>query len=92
MRRVKKSLIAFFTLSLIFSPLTGASDYYASNSKTTYEHGEANYFEKWLGVMEVGSTSLETLKLYIGEGESIKNPFGETVYYIDNKNQKTLIV
>ncbi|MFN8578159.1 MAG: hypothetical protein U0354_15080 [Candidatus Sericytochromatia bacterium] len=53
---------------------------------------QANYFEKYLGVMEVGKTKKSLLELYIGEGYSIKQSTGEKVYYLDKKNNKTLII
>jgi hypothetical protein len=53
---------------------------------------QANYFEKYLGVMEVGKTKRSLLELYIGEGYPIKQSTGEKVYYLDKKNNKTLII
>lgn len=53
---------------------------------------QANYFEKYLGVMEVGKTKKSLLELYIGEGYPIKQSTGEKVYYLDKKNNKTLII
>jgi hypothetical protein len=46
---------------------------------------QANYFEKYLGVMEVGKTKRSLLELYIGEGYPIKQSTGEKVYYLDKK-------
>lgn len=53
---------------------------------------EAQYFEKWLGVIEVGTTKKKYLELYTGQGETIKKIGGEVSYYYDKKNYKTLIV
>lgn len=53
---------------------------------------QANYFEKYLGVMEVGKTKKELLELYIGEGYPVKQKVGDVVYYLDKKNNKTLII
>lgn len=53
---------------------------------------QADYPEKYLGVIEVGETTKKILELYIGEGFTIKLPYGEITYYLDPKNNKTLII
>lgn len=82
---IQRILVIFFLVFFI-------KNSYAKEPKYIYEHGEANYAEKYLGVIEVGATTLYTLELYIGEGYKIENETGKTVYYIDTKNNKTLIV
>jgi hypothetical protein len=53
---------------------------------------EAQYFEKYLGYIEVGTTTRKDLEEYIGEGVATKTQSGEKVYYIDTKNKRTLII
>lgn len=53
---------------------------------------QASYFEKYLGVMEVGKTKKELLELYTGEGYPVKKSTGEEIYYFDRKNNRTLII
>ena len=53
---------------------------------------QAQYFEKWLGVIEVGTTTRKYLELYTGEGNVVKRPIGDKVYYIDKVTSKTLII
>jgi hypothetical protein len=53
---------------------------------------QAKYFENRLGAIEVGVTDMKTLEWYIGEGEDVKNGNTERTYYVDTKNNKTLIV
>ncbi len=53
---------------------------------------QANYFEKYLGVMEVGKTKRQLLELYTGEGYVSKKSTGYEIYYFDKKNNRTLIV
>lgn len=53
---------------------------------------EAQYFEKYLGYIEVGTTTRKDLEDYIGDGISLKTNAGEKVYYIDTKNKRTLII
>ncbi|MFN8673283.1 MAG: hypothetical protein U0457_14525 [Candidatus Sericytochromatia bacterium] len=53
---------------------------------------EAQYFEKYLGYIEVGTTTKTELEEYIGEGIPTKTSSGEKVYYIDTKNKRTLII
>lgn len=53
---------------------------------------QANYFEKYLGVMEIGTTKKKLLELYTGPGYAIKQNTGEKVYYFDTKNNRTLII
>ncbi|MBC7473379.1 MAG: hypothetical protein H7263_03745 [Candidatus Sericytochromatia bacterium] len=92
-----KNAKRFFISSLIvigFSSQSLALDKKAivSPEDIIKKEQQAQYFEKWLGVIEVGKTTKKYLELYTGEGETIKKPEGEKSYYIDKKNNKTLIV
>lgn len=74
---------------LIFLLILSVNSYAEEKKpKYIYENAEAIYAEKYLGVIEVGATSINLLELYIGKGYEI----GNTIYYIDNINSRTLIV
>lgn len=77
-------------LVLFFIILT--SNVYAKEPKYVYENGEASYAEKYLGVIEVGTTTIDILEWYIGKGYKIENENEKIVYYVDVKNKKTLIL
>lgn len=82
---IQRILIIFFLLFFI-------KNSYSKEAKYIYEHGEANYAEKYLGAIEVGTTTIDTLEWYIGEGYKIEKEDEKIIYYVDTKNNKTLIV
>lgn len=79
-------------IAFLFSNNSFASAYPIQKEEFIKPDQQAKYFEKYLGWIEVGKTKKELLERYIGEGYSIKNTNGEKVYYIDKKNNRTLII
>jgi hypothetical protein len=91
------SKLKIFVVSMVFlSPLfldkAFASTKPIDPKEIISKDQQATFFEKYLGWIEVGKTSRELLELYIGEGYAEKTASGEKVYYIDNKNKRTLII
>jgi len=78
---------------LIASPIYSfGSDLPVNPAMVITPKQEADYFENRLGVIEVGITTKELLERYTGIGEEQPKKFGETVYYLDPVNKKTLII
>ncbi|MEK7434703.1 MAG: hypothetical protein AABZ74_16330 [Cyanobacteriota bacterium] len=90
----KKAFIV--TLFSAIMPLFSMSSYATTTPITPEEiitkDLEAQYFEKYLGYIEVGTTTRTELEEYIGDGIANKTVSGERVYYIDTKNKRTLII
>lgn len=95
-RKKDFNLIKVIFFLLVITPLfingSLASTYPISTEEIITPNQQAKYFEKYLGWIEVGKTKKELLERYIGEGYSIKNNSGEKVYFIDKKNNRTLII
>jgi hypothetical protein len=87
-----KNLIYGIIISLSFCFSAFASNTAIVPGNVLLPSKQANIFENRLGAIEVGVTTKKVLEQYIGEGESIKGLVEETVYYIDPKYKKTLIV
>lgn len=86
--------VLFLSLIITLSHITKSfsSTYPISPEEIIKPNQQAKYFEKYLGWIEVGKTKKDLLEKYIGEGYSIKNNKGERVYFIDKKNNRTLII
>jgi hypothetical protein len=90
-KNLVKLLISFLFTTLFCSQAI-ASSITVSPEDIISEKQQAQYFEKYLGAIEVGTTTKKQLELYIGQGYSVKLPTGERTYYIDPKNKKSLII
>jgi hypothetical protein len=84
---IQRVLIIYCLLFITF-----VSYSYSKEPKYVYEYKEVDYEEKYLGIIEVGATTLSLLEFYIGEGYKIESDNGKTIYYVDTKNNRTLIV
>lgn len=89
---LNSALTVLFTTSLTFNANAFSRQELVSPEELIRPEQQAKYFEKYLGVMEIGKTKRSLLELYIGEGYAIKQSIGEKVYYLDKKNNKTLII
>lgn len=91
MKKILAILLFSATVSLYAANVNATTNPVAPEDVITRSL-EAQYFEKYLGYIEVGTTTRKDLEDYIGEGIALKTNSGEKVYYIDTKNKRTLII